>query len=81
MRLRSGKTISRFLVIMLTVAFAVLFGGCGKDAQLTGVSFLEDTITIEKYETYTLSLLGAEDKEIEWKSEDKSKAEVKDGVV
>ena len=64
-------------------AFVFLFnnGDSGQESQSQGVFFQEDAITVEKYETYTLELLGAADKTIEWKSGDESVATVENGVV
>ena len=40
-----------FLFTILTVIFVALLSSCNKkNTALTGVSFLEDVITIEKYE-------------------------------
>lgn len=81
MRLRREKNITKIFVALFAVTMMLMLGGCGEKKQLTDVSFLEDTVTIERYETYSLGLIGAEGKEIEWKSDDKSVATVENGVV
>ncbi len=91
MKLQDGKAGNKNRIVMIAVIIALMvmvatflamvFRNFNTGASLEGVAFLEDTITIEKSETYTISLIGAEDKEIKWKSEDESKATVIDGVV
>lgn len=78
---RYGKKIRKVFVVLFAVCFMLLLYGCDGSKQAQGVSFREDTVTIEKYETYSLQLLGVEDEDIEWKSKDKSIATVEDGVV
>ena len=71
------------LILLSVAAFVFLFnGGDSGDSDLShGISFREDSVSIEKFETYTLDLQGAENKQIEWKSNDESIATVQDGVV
>lgn len=72
---------NRFLIILLTVMMLLILGGCGKKNASADVSFVEDTITIEKLEDYTLKLRGVKEQKIKWVSQDKKIATVKDGVV
>ncbi|MBQ2986616.1 MAG: hypothetical protein IJE23_03955 [Tyzzerella sp.] len=81
MYLRRKKNFGKIFALLFTAIFMVLLSGCGNKEQVNGVSFQEDTVTIEKYETYSLKLQGTEDEEIEWKSKDKDIATVQDGVV
>ena len=70
-------------VLLSAAAFVFLSNsdkGGGND-QVSSIFFREDTVTVEKFETYTLELQGVEDKTIEWKSMDESVATVQDGVV
>ena len=73
------------ILVLISAAVAAVFlfnsGNRSDSVQFHGIFFQEDTVTIEKFETYTLELVGAEDKEIEWKSNDEEIATVQDGVV
>ncbi len=72
------------LVLISSVVAAVfLFNSGNRDSgvQSHGISFREDSVTIEKFETYSLELVGAENNEIEWKSNNEEIATVQDGVV
>ncbi|MBO5078830.1 MAG: hypothetical protein J6B67_03995, partial [Oscillospiraceae bacterium] len=84
-RKKNIKTIPIKLRAIILIAVAVgilLLGGCKQeDGQKQDISFREKSVTVEKYETHTLELLGAEGKEIEWKSNDEEIATVDNGVV
>lgn len=71
------------VLISSVVAAAFLFnnGKGSGNVQSHGISFGEDSVTVEKYETRTLELVGTEDKEIVWKSKNEEIATVQDGVV
>ena len=69
------------LLVLLFTTFVLLLNGCGKKVSLDGASFSVNSVSMEKYESYTLELNGCDSKDVTWKSEDKSIAEVKDGVV
>ncbi len=70
-------------IVLAAVAAAFLFGGKWQNQgeQSSGIYFRQNNVTVEKYETCTLELLGAEGKEIEWKSSNEEIATVQDGVV
>ena len=81
MQYKKGVKIGLILLCMLVLLSAV---GCNSQedtVQSHGMSFRENSVTVEKYETYALELLGAEGKQIEWKSNDESVATVENGVV
>jgi hypothetical protein len=80
------KHTKAFLVVLFIVVLglAVALAGCRNnegDEQSHGMYFREAAVTVEKYETHTLELLGADGKEIEWKSGDEEIATVQAGVV
>ena len=81
MYLRRKKNFGKIFALLFTAIFMVLLSGCGNKEAANGISFQEDTVTIEKYETYSLKLQGTEDEDIEWKSKNKDIATVQDGVV
>ena len=81
MKLLRKKKIIQLLFVVVATIFTFLLNGCSEDALADGVSFVEDTVSIEKYETYTMELLGWESTDVTWKSEDKSIATIEDGVV
>ena len=73
---------SVFIILCVFVLLAAV--GCNhqKDGdQSHGMFFQENSVTVEKYETYTLELQGAEDKQIQWKTNDETVATVQDGVI
>ena len=80
MQYKKGVKIALIILCMFALLFAA---GCSREdtAQSHGMSFREKSVTVEKYETYTLELQGAEGKQIEWKTNDESVATVQDGVV
>ncbi len=83
MNMLCKKGIKTILIIlcMFVVLSAV---GCNQQeavSQSHELAFRENSVTVEKYETYTLELQGAEGKQIEWKTNDESVATVQDGVV
>ena len=80
MQYKKGVRIALIILCVLALLFAA---GCRqKDTEQShGMSFRENSVTVEKYETYTLELQGAEGKQIEWKTNDESVATVQDGVV
>ena len=83
MNMQCKKGIKTILIILCMVVLLIAVG-CNRQedgGQSSGMFFQEDSITVEKYETYTLELQGAEDKQIQWKTNDESVATVQDGVI
>ena len=70
MYLRRKKNFGKIFALLFTAIFMILLSGCVNKEAANGISFQEDTVTIEKYETYSLKLQGTEGEEIEWKSKD-----------
>ena len=72
------------ILIILCMIMLLSAVGCHRSeegAQSSEVFFRENSVTVEKYETYTLELQGAEGKQIEWKTNDEAVATVQDGVI
>jgi len=83
MQHKKGSVVKAVLTIlcMLVLLSAV---GCDRQdggVQSHGMFFQQDSVTVEKYETFILELQGAEGKQIEWKSQDESVATVQDGEL
>ena len=49
--------------------------------QAPSVYFQEDTVSIEKFESYQLGIYGADGKTVTWKSQDEEIVTVEDGVI
>lgn len=81
MKKKCNQTVKMFLLTMILLCGILLLNGCEKKTASMEADFLENSISVEKYETYELKLTGCEEKDIRWKSKDKSIATVKDGVV
>ena len=72
------------ILIILCMIMLLSAVGCHRSeegVQSSEVFFRENSVTVEKYETYTLELQGAEGKQIEWKTNDEAVATVQDGVI
>jgi len=70
--------------MILCIVMLLSAAGCRRSdegVQSNGIFFQENSVTVEKYETYTLELQGAEGKQIEWKTNDEAVATVQDGVI
>ncbi len=83
MNMQCKKSIKTILIILCMVVLLTAVG-CNRQevgGQSPGIFFREDSVTVEKYETYALELQGAEGKQVEWKTQDESVATVQDGVV
>ena len=78
------KGLKTTLIIIMCIMTLLSAVGCKQqkdNSQSHGMFFDENSVTVEKFETYTLKLQGAEGKQIEWKSNDESVATVENGEV
>ena len=83
MNIQWKKAIKTILIILCMIVLLSAVG-CNRQedaGQASGISFREASVTVERYETCTLELQGAEGKQIEWKTGDESVATVQDGVI
>ena len=83
MNIQWKKGIKTILIILCMIVLLSAVG-CNRQedaGQASGISFRESSVTVEKYETCTLELQGAEGRQIEWKTGDESVATVQDGVI
>ena len=83
MNMQYKKGIKTILIILCMVVLLSAVGCNRRDegGQSNGMFFQEESVTLEKYETYTLELQGAEGKQIEWKTNDEAVVTVQNGII
>lgn len=75
-------------ILALFITFSLCMCGCKTAQQGEGngepkneISLISDSIRLEKFETYNLVVMGAEDETVVWSSENENVASVSNGLI